>query len=313
MKPDLLIKDYYGMLGIARDASPDEIRAAFRKAARLTHPDATGDTRSYNKFILIREAYDILSDKTRKREYDSLLFAAQPREDDSADQFQRAFSDFTVSGEPYRHEWEYFVRHPDDYLDLFDSIMKALLSSALSALAGLVITLLVFLAIFILLPLGASAAILLLGLSTAGSPEPLVLLIMAVHLFSMRRKLLDTQLQTLVKALAGITVRPLRGIPRKTGRWFIYFNYCAALSLFILSGCSIALWITGRSVPYGHYGTATALLLSTALVILFAVSIPLSFNVIREALFNYPVIRWSRFTVASGGSIEYTQNKYIPR
>jgi len=313
MKPHLLIKDYYGILDIARDASPDEIRAAFRKAARLTHPDATGDARSYNKFILIREAYDILNDRTRKREYDSLLAAAQPRENDNSDQFQRAFSDFTISGEPYRHEWEYFVRHPDDYLDLFDSVMKAMMSSALSALSGLVITLLIFLAIFILLPLGAAATILLLGLSTAGSPEPLVLLIMAIHLFNMNKNLLDTQLQSLVKALSGITVRPLRGIPRKTGRWFIYFNYCVALSLLILSGCVTVLWITGKSMPYGHYGTAAALLISAALVILFAVSIPLSFNVIREALFNYPVIRLSRFTVASGGSIEYTKNKYIPR
>jgi molecular chaperone DnaJ len=68
---DYIEKDYYKSLGVPKDATAAEIKKAYRKLARLHHPDAnTESTKSEEKFKEISEAYDVLSsDKTRK-EYD---------------------------------------------------------------------------------------------------------------------------------------------------------------------------------------------------------------------------------------------------
>jgi curved DNA-binding protein len=60
--------DHYNTLGLARDASPDEIKQAYRKLARVHHPDKGGDTA---KFQEIQQAYEILSDTAKKQEYDN--------------------------------------------------------------------------------------------------------------------------------------------------------------------------------------------------------------------------------------------------
>lgn len=66
-------KDYYKTLGVARGASADEIKRAFRKLARKYHPDVNpGDKKSEEKFKEINEAYEVLSDPDKRRKYDTL-------------------------------------------------------------------------------------------------------------------------------------------------------------------------------------------------------------------------------------------------
>ena len=60
-------KDYYEALGIAKGASADEIKRAFRKKAHELHPDKGGDPA---KFKEINEAYQVLSDATKRQQYD---------------------------------------------------------------------------------------------------------------------------------------------------------------------------------------------------------------------------------------------------
>jgi molecular chaperone DnaJ len=68
---DFLEKDYYKTLGVSKDAKADEIKKAYRKLARKYHPDANkGDVKSEDRFKEISEAYDVLSDTTRRKEYD---------------------------------------------------------------------------------------------------------------------------------------------------------------------------------------------------------------------------------------------------
>lgn len=63
--------DYYGVLGLGSDASPDEIKRAYRRLAREHHPDANpGDAEAEARFKEIALAYETLSDPERRRRYD---------------------------------------------------------------------------------------------------------------------------------------------------------------------------------------------------------------------------------------------------
>jgi len=68
---DYVEKDYYKVLGVPKDAPAADIKKVYRKLARQFHPDANkGDPASEEKFKEISEAYDVLSDEKRRKEYD---------------------------------------------------------------------------------------------------------------------------------------------------------------------------------------------------------------------------------------------------
>src|SRR5665213_1979227 len=64
-------KDYYKVLGVERKASGDDIRKAFRKLARVYHPDVAKDKKqAEEKFKEINEANEVLSDPDKRKKYD---------------------------------------------------------------------------------------------------------------------------------------------------------------------------------------------------------------------------------------------------
>jgi molecular chaperone DnaJ len=68
-------KDYYGVLGVKKTASQEDIRKAFRKLARKYHPDVNpGDKKAEEKFKEISEANDVLSDDKKRKVYDQFGF-----------------------------------------------------------------------------------------------------------------------------------------------------------------------------------------------------------------------------------------------
>jgi len=62
--------DYYATLGVAHDATPDQIKRAFRKMAMQVHPDVTDDPEAEEKFKAVNEAYEVLSDPQKRAIYD---------------------------------------------------------------------------------------------------------------------------------------------------------------------------------------------------------------------------------------------------
>ena len=67
-------KDPYKALGLSRDASQDDIRKAHRKLVRKYHPDANPeDPRAEGRFKEVQQAYEVLSDEKKRREYDEGL------------------------------------------------------------------------------------------------------------------------------------------------------------------------------------------------------------------------------------------------
>ncbi len=69
--------DYYETLGVARDASPEAVKKAYRGLARKYHPDVNpGDKKAESKFKEVQQAYDILSDVEKRKRYDQFGHAA---------------------------------------------------------------------------------------------------------------------------------------------------------------------------------------------------------------------------------------------
>ncbi len=83
-------KDYYATLGVKKTATQEEIRKAFRKAARRYHPDVNpGDKKAEEKFKEISEANDVLSDEKKRKVYDQVGFYSDQIDPAQAEAYAR--------------------------------------------------------------------------------------------------------------------------------------------------------------------------------------------------------------------------------
>ncbi|MDD9950241.1 MAG: DnaJ domain-containing protein [Zetaproteobacteria bacterium] len=98
------MSDYYEVLGVTKGASVDEVKRAYRKLAMKYHPDRNaGDTAAEEKFKKISEAYAVLSDPEKKKQYDTFGSADFHQRYSTEDIFRGAnfnhiFKDFGFSG-----------------------------------------------------------------------------------------------------------------------------------------------------------------------------------------------------------------------
>ncbi|HSR86509.1 MAG TPA: molecular chaperone DnaJ [Streptosporangiaceae bacterium] len=65
-----MANDYYGILGVRRDAGPEEIKKAYRRLARELHPDVNPDPHLQERFKEVTQAYEVLSDPEKRQMYD---------------------------------------------------------------------------------------------------------------------------------------------------------------------------------------------------------------------------------------------------
>lgn len=101
------MKDYYETLGVARDASSDEIKKAYRNLAFKYHPDRNaGDKAAEENFKRINEAYDVLGDEKKRSDYDRFGAAGSPFGAES-----RSSAGYGYAQNPYADEdafWNWF-------------------------------------------------------------------------------------------------------------------------------------------------------------------------------------------------------------
>ena len=69
-------RDYYEVLGVSKTATDNEIKSAFRKLAKQYHPDVCKEANAEEKFKEVQEAYAVLSDPNRRKQYDQFGHAA---------------------------------------------------------------------------------------------------------------------------------------------------------------------------------------------------------------------------------------------
>ena len=109
--------DYYKILGVEKNASQDDIKKAYRKLARTSHPDLNPNDKGANKkFQQINEANEVLSDPEKRKKYDQY-----GKDWQHADQFTQANqsrrSSANTGGQPFSYE-----SGDSDFSDFFESL-----------------------------------------------------------------------------------------------------------------------------------------------------------------------------------------------
>ena len=74
-------KDYYNVLGVARDADQDAIKRAYRRLARKYHPDVSKEPDAKERFQEVGEAYEVLKDPEKRAAYDQVGSQWKPGQD----------------------------------------------------------------------------------------------------------------------------------------------------------------------------------------------------------------------------------------
>jgi Ca-activated chloride channel homolog len=110
--------DYFRIIGVSRDASPEEIRQAYFELAKQYHPDANPDPAAREHFLVVQDAYSVLSNPDRRAEYLSRLPALPPVEISINVQYSRsiiplldepqlvyALAELTSTSEPERSQY----------------------------------------------------------------------------------------------------------------------------------------------------------------------------------------------------------------
>lgn len=91
-------KDYYKALGVTREATPDQVKHAYRKLARKYHPDVSKEKNAEEHFKAVQEAYEVLKDPKKRQAYDQLGSQWQSGQEFRPPPNWQGFGDFNGGG-----------------------------------------------------------------------------------------------------------------------------------------------------------------------------------------------------------------------
>ena len=113
-----MAQELYDILGVKKDAKADDIRAAYRKLAKKNHPDLNpGDKKAEETFRKVQAAYDILSDKEKRRQYDAGEIDAEGKETQ-----RRFYREYAGAGDDHPY---YSSAGFEDLGDIFSDLFGA--------------------------------------------------------------------------------------------------------------------------------------------------------------------------------------------
>src|SRR5690606_25905591 len=110
-------KDYYAIMGVARDATAEQIKQAYRKLARKYHPDVSKEKDAEVRFKEVGEAYEVLRDPEKRAAYDQLGSGPRPGEQFRPPPDWGAGFEFRGSGRPAAEEGFAFEGDPSEFFE----------------------------------------------------------------------------------------------------------------------------------------------------------------------------------------------------
>ncbi|MGB4466634.1 MAG: DnaJ C-terminal domain-containing protein [Azovibrio sp.] len=122
------IPDYYATLGVARDASQDEIKKAYRRLARKYHPDVSKEPDAGKRMAAINEANEVLSDPEKRKAYDAVGHQAWAQGARSADDvrpppgWNQGFAQAGGAGAGWHRSTHHAHGFEQDYSEFFESL-----------------------------------------------------------------------------------------------------------------------------------------------------------------------------------------------
>jgi curved DNA-binding protein len=116
-------KDYYQIMGLARQASPEEVKKAYRRLARKYHPDVSKEADAEQRFKELGEAYEVLKDPEKRAKYDK--FGQHWKDQAQREQAQQAWQEAQGSRGPQSQgAYQFTDGDAGDFEDLLTSIFK---------------------------------------------------------------------------------------------------------------------------------------------------------------------------------------------
>lgn len=119
-------KDYYTIMGLARDATPDDIKRSYRKLSRKYHPDVSKEKNAEARFKELGEAYEVLKDPEKRAAYDQLGPNWKEGQDFRPPPGWNAGAEHAGRGAP---QWDFGSDDAGDYSDFFETLFRQGFSS----------------------------------------------------------------------------------------------------------------------------------------------------------------------------------------
>ncbi|HQQ51134.1 MAG TPA: J domain-containing protein [Spirochaetota bacterium] len=294
---DISFKDYYTILGVSPAADTDTIKSAFRQKAKETHPDRTKQN-SYAQFVLIREAYDILTNPSQRASYDIVWNKYHVK---SEPEMTSLFDAFGPPDDRYAQEWEYFVLHPEDYLSRFESTLALIKASLKSIVISVCIPVIVMMSIL----LGVTIAMVTLFVFAIGITSYSSLIAGTIITLLMVKRFVEI-LQELFTRYSEIfarwIVKQLKGIPMAIGKWVLYGTFSFIFILLVIYAAAVVVSICSlSSFVYFRIFVVAAGVVAVAVI---SLSLYCAFTVFTKALLHYPKIRYTKIKVKNNYLLE---------